>query len=348
MIKVALVGTGFVAHQRARALMASPGGRLVAVAGHDWSTTQAFAATYGALPYPTWQDLLNHPALDLVIVCHINADHGPVAIAALETNHHVVVEYPLALDPAAGAAILSLARAKGLCLHVEHIELLGPAHQALQQHLEEIGQPIYGRYLTCKPKYPALPTWTYSPDLFGFPLVGALSRIHRLVHSFGSVERVYCQNYYHNLQLRESGLTYYSACLCTAQLTFSSGLLAEVTYAKGQIVWLEQRRLELLGSHGQILVEGDQGRLVTPSAPDRVFPLGSRRGLLARDTEMVLDHLNTGNPLYSQAEDSLYSLRVANAAERSAATRQAITLVDPGDRALPCHPEADPLGKTQK
>ncbi|XGB41008.1 MAG: hypothetical protein LVS60_11515 [Nodosilinea sp. LVE1205-7] len=203
---------------------------------------------------------------------------------------------------------------------------MSPAHQALQQHLQAIGQPIYGRYLTYKPKHPAPAAWTYSPDLFGFPLVGALSRIHRLVHSFGPVERVYCQNRYDHLHPTESGLNCYSACVCTAQLTFTSGLLAEVTYAKGQIVWLEQRRLELLGSQGQILLEGNEGRLITSSEPGRPIPLGSRRGLLARDTEMVLDHLTTGSPLYSQAEASLYSLRVAHAAQRSATTGQAIAL----------------------
>ncbi|MFZ4639874.1 MAG: Gfo/Idh/MocA family protein [Nodosilinea sp.] len=326
MINVGLVGTGFVAHQRARALVGNRRGQLLAVAGHDWDATQVFAATYGAIACPTWQDLLNHPALDLVMVCHINADHGAVAIAALEANQHVVVEYPLALNLAEAEQILTLARSKGLCLHVEHIELLGPAHQALQQHIGAIGQPIYGRYLTCKPKHPAPASWTYSPDLFGFPLVGALSRIHRLVHSFGPVERVYCQNHYDNLHPTESGWNYYSACVCTAQLTFTSGLLAEVTYAKGQIGWLEQRRFEVLGRQGQILLEGDQGRLITQAAAPCAIALGSRRGLLARDTENVLDHLTTGSPLYCQAEESLYSLRVANAAQRSATTGQAIGL----------------------
>ncbi|XGB41007.1 MAG: Gfo/Idh/MocA family oxidoreductase [Nodosilinea sp. LVE1205-7] len=99
MIKVGLVGTGFVARERARALIESQQGQLVAVAGHDWRATQAFAATYGAVPYPTWQDLIKDSTLDLVMVCHINAGHGSVAIAALEAHRHVVVEYPLALDP---------------------------------------------------------------------------------------------------------------------------------------------------------------------------------------------------------------------------------------------------------
>ena len=45
--------------------------------------------------------------------------------------------------------------------------------------------------------------------------------------------------------------------------------------------------------------------------------VASRRGLFAKDTEMVLDYLYLSKPLYLQPEASLYALQVANMAEHS-------------------------------
>lgn len=54
--------------------------------------------------------------------------------------------------------------------------------------------------------------------------------------------------------------------------------------------------------------------------------MGSRRGLFAKDTAMVLDYLTTGTPLYITPDRSLQSLKVADAARRSAETGETIEL----------------------
>jgi biliverdin reductase len=317
MINVGLVGTGFVARLRAEALQADGRGRLVAVAGHRWPETEAFAQAYGATPMESSQALVTHPEVDLVMVCTINRDHAAVAAAALAAHKHVVVEYPLALTVPEAEHLLALAKAHQRLLHGEHIELLGGTHQALKAHLPQVGQPLYARYSTLFPKHPAPYSWTYSPNLFGFPLVGALSRIHRLVDSFGPVDQVHSQNHYQGLRLGEDGLDYYTSCWCTARLTFSSGLMAEVVYGKGEAIWQGERRFEVWGQAGQLILDGDQGRLINAEGP-QTMAVGSRRGLFAAATGRVLDHLLQGTPLYCTSEASLYSLRVAAAAQASA------------------------------
>lgn len=330
VVSVGMVGTGFVARLRAEALQTIPNARLVAVAGHTIADTEAFAQQYGAVAVEHWQALVDYPGLDLILVCHINRDHSTVAAAALQANRHVVVEYPLGLTAQAAEALVAQAQAKQRLLHVEHIELLGGTHRALKANLAAVGQPHYARYCTLYPKYPAPRSWTYCPDLFGFPLVGALSRLHRLIDCFGPVARVYCQNYYGG-KVREWGSggdgegEYYTNCLCQAQLTFASGLMAEVTYGKGEGVWEATRRLEVLGNTGALYFDGDAGRMVDRQG-DRTIAVGSRRGLFATDTAQVIDHLLTGQALYCTPEASLYTLQVAIAAQQSATTGQAITL----------------------
>ncbi|WP_017298359.1 Gfo/Idh/MocA family protein [Nodosilinea nodulosa] len=324
-VRVGIVGTGFVARRRADALQGMASARIVAIAGHIPAETVAFAEQYNAVALDHWQDLVSHADLDLIVVCHINRDHSTVVAAALEANRHVVVEYPLALSAEEARPLLTLAKAKDRLLHVEHIELLGGTHRALKANLAAVGQPIYARYCTLAPKRPAPRSWTYCPDLFGFPLVGALSRLHRLIDCFGPVARVYCQNHYSELVAGPEGMTCYTTCLCTAQLTFASGLMAEVVYGKGEALWEAARRLEVSGSAGSLCFEGDRGTLTTAQG-GRSLAVGSRRGLFAADMAQVIEHLLTGRALYCTPDASLSTLQVAAAAQRSAATGQVVAL----------------------
>ena len=346
VVRVGIVGTGFVARLRADALRGSGQAELVAVAGHSAADTATFAAEYGAVAVADWLALVNHPDLDLVMVCHINRDHALVAAAALAANRHVVVEYPLGLSGAQAQPLLAQAQAQQRLLHVEHIELLSGTHLALKAHLSQVGQPFYARYSTLSPRRPAPPRWTYCPELFGFPLVGALSRLHRLIDCFGPVARVYCQNHYGGLAPGPEGMTRYRTCLCTAQLTFATGLVAEVVYGKGEALWAGARQLELWGTEGTLRFEGDQGTL-SDARGTHALAVGSRRGLFAADTNWVIDHLLTGRALYCDPAASLYTLQVAEAAERSAASGQVIEMAACGassgavPRPAPCSPPAE-------
>ena len=317
-IRAGLVGTGFAAKLRAEALQADSRSRLVAVSGHIPEKTQEFARNHEALALDSWQQLVEHPDLDLVVICTINRDHGAIAQAALEAGKHVVVEYPLSLDPIEAESLIALAEAQGKLLHVEHIELLGGLHQALRQALPEIGNPFYARYITIMPQHPAPRRWTYHPEQFGFPFSGALSRIQRFTDLFGDVATVSCQSRFWEAS------DYYKACLCTAQLRFTNNLIAEVTYGKGEVFWQGLRNFEVHGEQGTLVFEGDQGSLIR--GEERIpIEVGGRRGLFGKDTGMVLDYLVEGKPLYVSAAASLYALKVADAARQSADMGEAIT-----------------------
>jgi biliverdin reductase len=315
-----LVGTGYAAKLRAETLQTDARSTLVAVVGHQQEKTAAFAHTYQAEAVASWQQLLERADLDLVIVSTINRDHGAIARAALQTGKHVVVEYPLCLDAVEGEELIALAQAQGKLLHVEHIELLGGLHQALKQSLLAIGNVFHARYSTINPQRPAPRRWTYQPDLFGFPLSAALSRLHRFTDLFGSVATVSCQTRFWGTDSQ-----FYKACLCKAQLSFTSGLLAEVTYGKGETLWQEERKFEVYGERGGLIFDRDRGVLVQAEETTPI-EVGTRRGLFALDTGMVLEHLLEGTPLYVTTAASLYTLKVADAARRAAETGQTVIL----------------------
>jgi biliverdin reductase len=269
-----------------------------------------------------WEDLVTRSDVDLVVIATVNRDHGRMVRAALEAGKHVVVEYPLSLDVAEAEELIQLAASQQKLLHVEHIELLSGIHTAARSALPQIGTPFHVRYSNFNPQHPAPQKWTYQPELFGFPLIGAVSRIHRLTDLFGTVASVSCQVRYGGM---EDSSPFYRSCICTAQLRFMDGLIAEVNYGKGEAIWQPVRSLEIQGELGAIAIDREQGRLIQA---EQTTPLeiGSHRGLFAKDTAMVLDYLENQTPLYVSPQASLAALHVAEAARRSAETGQTIDL----------------------
>jgi biliverdin reductase len=318
-LRVGLVGTGYAAKLRAEALLQDPRTDLIAITGNP-ERTAALAQEYAAEAISSWQELVNREDLDMVVICTINRDHGKIAHDALSSGKHVIVEYPLSVDVKEAEELIALAKTVNKLLHVEHIELLGGWHQTLKQHLDQIGDLFYVRYSTLNPQHPAPRKWTYHHQMFGFPLIGALSRLHRLIDVFGEVFTVNCHQRYW-----ETDPDYYQTCFCSAQVCFDSGLLAQVIYGKGETLWQSERKLEVHGEKGEIILEGDTAMLLSAEGT-KLIQMGTRRGLFAKDTTMVLDYLFDDIPLYITPEQSLYTLKVADAARRAAITGLTIFL----------------------
>ena len=320
-MRVGLIGTGYAAKLRAQTLLNDERAELVAVVGGNTvSKTAAFANDFQCEVFSSPQQLIEQKDIELVIISNVNSEHGTVARAALEADKNVVIEYPMSLDVVEASELIKLAKSKNKLLHVEHIELLGGLHQALKQHLDKIGEVFYVRYSTIKPEHPAPRKWTYNHNLFGFPLMGAISRLHRLTNLFGEVMAVNCHN-----RFWETEVEFYQSCFCTTQLNFTSGLLAEVVYAKGETMWEKERKFEVHGQNGGLIFNSQKGFLIN-SQQITPIEVGSSRGLFAKDTTMVLDYLFDGIPLYVTPEESFYALKVADAARKSAETGITIML----------------------
>ncbi len=312
-IRVGIVGTGYAAKRRADAFGQDSRSSLVAVTGYREASRNDFAAKYDLKAIATWEELVKRSDIDLIVICNINREHGAIAKAALEADKHVVVEYPLALDPTDAAELIELAKAKQKLLHVEHIEILGSLHQTIRQYLPQLGQIFYARYITLAPKRHPLPHWTFHHGDYGFPLVAALSRVNRLIDLFGEVKTV--QGTADFLPSELDG--YYQGCLCTAQFKFQNDVIAHLTYGKGSQVTTGDRRFTIYGDQGTLEFIGNQGTL-TQDETVTPIELGSRRGVFKQDTAAVLDYLTEGKPLYIQPQQSLYALQIADQIRRDA------------------------------
>jgi len=291
------------------------------VAGRDFQRATEFAQAHGLKAVKDWRSLVSSSAIDLVVVATVSALHGEIVAAALRAGKHVVVEYPLSFDVMQARRLVALAAEKGVLLHVEHIELLGGLHRAVKAGLAEIGEVRYVSYRTLNPQNPAPRKWTYHKALFGFAYMGALSRVERMVDLFGAVDRVSCCTRY----VGEEEAGWFSGVLSSARLAFVNGVVAELTYGKGEGLWMKRRDVEVQGRLGAIAFTGNQGTLVTAEG-SRAIAVEPRKGLFVKDTDAVLSYLTEGTPLYISATQSVYALSVADALRSASERHEVITL----------------------
>ncbi|MEM9197382.1 MAG: Gfo/Idh/MocA family oxidoreductase [Pseudomonadota bacterium] len=121
-IRLGALGLGRGFALTAPALAAHPGISLVAAATRSAAAQRAFAEAFGGRVYAAYDELLADPAVELVYVATPHELHREHVCAALRAGKHVVVEKPLAIALADGAAMVACAQEVGRQL------LVGPSH----------------------------------------------------------------------------------------------------------------------------------------------------------------------------------------------------------------------------
>ena len=127
----AMVGAGRFASFIADATRDLPGLSWRAVADPDHDRASELAAALDVKPVEMWQDLLDDPALDALVVATPPATHAPIVRAALTAGKHVLCEKPLATDAAEARDLAALADEVGRVLVVDHVLRYSPLLSAL-------------------------------------------------------------------------------------------------------------------------------------------------------------------------------------------------------------------------
>ncbi len=103
-------------------LIADPRVQVVGAADPRAEARAAFAAEFGAPAYEAADALLADPQVEVVCIATPHQTHAELAIASARAGKHVLVEKPMALDPAACRAMTAAAREVGVQL------VVGPSH----------------------------------------------------------------------------------------------------------------------------------------------------------------------------------------------------------------------------
>ncbi|MDH6356655.1 Gfo/Idh/MocA family oxidoreductase [Parabacteroides sp. PF5-9] len=107
-IRFAVVGCGHIGKRHAEMISRDPNGELVALCDILPRETLGIDA-YPVAFYADIEALLKQDGIDVVNICTPNGLHAAMAIRAIETGHHVVIEKPLALNTSDAKRIASCA-----------------------------------------------------------------------------------------------------------------------------------------------------------------------------------------------------------------------------------------------
>lgn len=169
MIRVALLGSGYIQEFHARAVLEHPSAELVAVANWREQSANALAERY-AIPRVTtdWNEIAEATDVDAAVVATPNALHAPQSVALLRAGKHVIVEKPMATSVTECDEMIDASRASGAFLMVAHCWRFRDEVRAMRERVAsgELGEVVktrgYGAHATWGPE-----GWFVDPALAG-------------------------------------------------------------------------------------------------------------------------------------------------------------------------------------
>jgi predicted dehydrogenase len=144
MLRIGVLGAGFMGGTHARALAALPDVQVVAVSSRSAEKAAALAQEVGALPVTDARALIEDPAIDAVSITLPTYLHRTFAVDALAAGKHVLLEKPMGLTLAECDAIIDAARASGRVLMMEHTLRFWPEYATLVETVKSgrLGRPL--------------------------------------------------------------------------------------------------------------------------------------------------------------------------------------------------------------
>jgi len=169
-----IIGPGRIASAFAESLAAHTRQRIVAVGSRSIDAALNFAKRFdGCDAVRSYEELVKHPAIDIVYVSTPHSFHHQCVMLALEAGKHVLVEKPFAINVHQAREMAQTAQKKGLFLMEAMWPRFLPAFDSIRQILGEgiLGEITsvvadLGEYFRPDPAHRL-----FSPDLAGGALL---------------------------------------------------------------------------------------------------------------------------------------------------------------------------------
>ena len=134
MLKVGVIGVGYLGRHHARVFSEIDGVELVGVVDIDRQRAEEIAERYGCLAFSNHAEMLDR--VDAVSIVTPTTTHYPIAMECLEKGRDIFVEKPFTVTIEEADRIIEKARKTGRILQVGHIERFNPAVAAIEGLIE--------------------------------------------------------------------------------------------------------------------------------------------------------------------------------------------------------------------
>ena len=230
---------------------------MAGIYGPTRAHAERLAAQYGGAAHDTLDSLLDHRPLDLVVIGSPSGLHAEHGIAAARRGIQVLVEKPIDVTTARADALIDAAAQASVTLGVIFQDRLKPGPHQLKALVDggRLGRPILATaqvkwYRT--PEYYAGSRWrgTRALDGGGALMNQGVHTVDLLLWLFGPVRRVFGRTAaaLHAIEVEDTAV---------AVLEFANGALGTIEATTAAYPGYA-RRIELTGSKGTLVLDGDR------------------------------------------------------------------------------------------
>ncbi|KAB1087794.1 inositol 2-dehydrogenase [Neorhizobium galegae] len=330
MLKVGLLGAGRIGNVHAKAITSNPGSALIAVSDVNTDAATKLASQYGAEAASSL-DIINDPAIDAVLIATSTDTHSDLIEAAARAGKAVLCEKPVDLSLERARACQIAAAATGKPVMIGFNRRFDPNFAALKAAADrgDIGKT---ELLSITSFDPAPPPVSY------IKVSGGLFR-DMMIHDFdmacwifgGAPETVTAIG--SSIVDPEIGA---AGDVDTAAVTlkFTDGRIAVIKNSRRAVYGYDQR-IELLGSDGLLSAGNILENTITKSTRDGVTGAKPEFFFLERymraysiEWNAFVDAITSGSALPVSLDDGVNALALAEAATRSLASGQSVSLAE--------------------
>lgn len=136
-VGAAAVGIGWWSTPIVNAVRKNPKYRLVTCYTRTPEKRRAFAKTHGCGESASYEEALNHPGVEAVLLTTPNKVHGEQILKALEAGKHVFVEKPMTNTLPEAREVVAAHKGSGLTLMTGHCYRRNGGHRAARRLIDE-------------------------------------------------------------------------------------------------------------------------------------------------------------------------------------------------------------------
>jgi UDP-N-acetylglucosamine 3-dehydrogenase len=310
-LNVAVIGCGSWGQNHARVYSDLDNARLLAVCDKDTATASRLGARYRVDWYTDAMNVLKSDDIDAVSICTPTTTHACIAIAAIESGKHVLVEKPMTSTTEEAMRLIKAAENEGSCLSVGFVERFNPAVMEAKRMIERgvIGDIILARSTRVSRRPLRVGDIGVVKDL-------AIHEVDIINHIFGL----------------EAASVYATAGNISHEFEDYANIIVRFGDDRNAFIeanWLTPRKVRsliLTGTEGMMTIQY-QAQEVTVENDLRLYmPHIERQEPLHLELRQFVDSIRNGEPPQPSGWDGLRALEICEAALRSAKTGRPVTL----------------------
>jgi len=143
---IGVIGIGAWGKHHVRVFSELEEAKLVAVADRDADKAKAFAKRFNATHYTQTSDLLRNKDVDAVTICTPTITHADVALEAIASGKHVLLEKPMTDTVGQAQRVIDAAKAANVLLMVGFVERFNPSVNIASEVIDQgkVGEIVLG------------------------------------------------------------------------------------------------------------------------------------------------------------------------------------------------------------